>query len=301
MLEEIEKLSYEIDNFFDNSCSAFMVAGGVGDFLLLLATAYDQHDPRILFLSNNDENIFAKFFCDFFNVKCLFHKNIIFSDGYDFIYKKFTSMSCFKQSAHLPDRITLPYKDWHDTSKYIPRIKTKPNWNKLIGRSDIVPSKYIILAPSGGLRDVSKKKFLTHDEYNALIEKLLELKYSIVTTGSLDDYDYYELHENKNCHWLTHNCLYSLNEKKEIKFLDFLQIINSSSDCISVDTYLKTLILLLQKKAKVIRTTFDVKYKDFGIDVSDQIFLNKSIWKNIKCYTFEELIFDLNTKNKLLF
>jgi hypothetical protein len=122
-----------------------------------------------------------------------------------------------------------------------------------------------------------------------------------VTTGSVDDYDYYKLYKNKNCYWLTNSFLYSLNEKKDIKFLDFLQIINSSTDCISVDTYLKTLILLLQKKTKVIRTTFDGKYKDFGIDVSDQIFLNKSIWKNIKCYTFEELILDLNTKNKILF
>jgi hypothetical protein len=301
VLEEIEKLSYEIDKFFDNNCSAFMTAGGVGDLLLLLAIAYDQHDPRILFLSNDDKNIFAKCFCDFFNVKCLFYKNIILSDGYDLIYKKFTSMPCFKQSAHLPDRITFPYKDWHDISKYISRIKTKTNWNKIIGKSNIVPSKYIIFAPSGGLRDVSRKRFLTQDEYNVLIEKLLELKYSIVTTGSLDDYNYYKLYKNKNCHWLTHNCLYSLNEKKDIRFLDFLQILNSSTDCISVDTYLKTLILLLQKKAKVIRSTFDGKYKNFGIDVSDQIFLNKSIWGKIKCYTFEEFIFDLNTKNKLLF
>lgn len=301
MLKKIEKLSYEIDNFFDNNCSSFMIAGGIGDLLLLIATAYNQHDPKILFLSNDNKNIFAKYFCDFFNVKCLFHKNIVFSDDYDFIYKKFTSMPCFKQSAHLPDITTFPYKDWNDTSKYIPRIKTKTNWNKIIGKSNIVPSKYVIIAPSGGYRDFSKKKFLTHDEYNVLIETLLGLKYSIVTTGSLDDYDYYKLYKNKNCYWLTDNFFYSLNEKKDIKFLDFLQIINSSTDCISVDTYLKTLILLLQKNAKVIKNTYDGKYKDFGIDVADQIFLNKSIWKNIKCYTFEELIFDLNTKNKLLF
>ena len=160
------------------------------------------------------------------------------------------------------------------------------------------------------IKNKTKKQFLYNPNnpkksFDVYIDKnpkdTIHIKYTTLNDVKNTINNLEKLYKNKNCHWLTHNCLYSLNEKKEIRFLNFLQILNSSTDCISVDTYLKTLILLLQKNAKVIRSTFDGKYKDFGIDVSDQIFLNKSIWKNIKCYTFEELIFDLNTKNKLLF
>ena len=287
-LNEIKDLLKKIDVFFDDNCSAYMALGGIGDLLLILATCYDQKNPKVLFLANNPASVFVKNLFKFFNIPHLIHKNLMGTHWCNLVYDKFIKMPSFKTSAHLADG--LNYGDWYNLEKYAPRIRNNTNWDELVGHNKLFSEKYVILCPSGSWKNESRRRYLSLEEYRIVVTKLLQKKYKIVTTSDENDLKTYGLFPNQNCVWMTNNHIISFDgSKKEIDFKTFLQTINSANQHISMDTYLKTLVLLMNKEVKVIKTRFNGNYLEDGVDSSDKIFLDKTIWPKVKTYKLDEL------------
>lgn len=69
-----------------------------------------------------------------------------------------------------------------------------------------------------------------------------------------------------------------------------LRIVNSANKVISVDTWLKTYSLLVGIPTTVVMTRWNGEYKQYGEDVTDWIFLNPKIWRNIKLEKVENLL-----------
>lgn len=292
-LNEIRDLNKNIDEFFDKDCSSFMAIGGLGDLLLAMSSAYDKPNPKILFFANNMRGELAKKLLDFFNIKYLFHKNLMGTHWCPMIYDRFIKMPTFKTSGHLADACN--YADWFNVEKYKSRIVTKTNWSEKIGFNRLFPEKYAVICPSGSCKIEVRRRYLSLEEYRTVIAKLLEKNYKIVTTSDENDLKIYGLFPNPNCYWMTHNHVYNYESKqKEIDIKTFLQTLNSCDECISMDTYLKTLVMLMDKPVKLIRNRFNGEYHDEKGDCSSQIFLNKEIWPKLEMYTVDQLLEELN-------
>ena len=291
--DELKLLLEKINSFFDYECNAYMGIGGIGDLLLVLALCYDQKNPKILFLANDPDNKLTLDLLKFFNVEFLIHRNLFDSSWINFVYNHFKNLPCYRSSAHTPDN--LRYDDWVNIEKYIPRIKTNTNWDKLINTKRWFKEKYVVICPSGSTKATNKKRYLSHEEYKTIILKFLQYNYKIITTSHESDISLYGLFPNKNCMWMTNEKIIQYNgSENNININDFLQIIYNSDDCISMDTYLKTLILLLNKEVKVIQTKYDGEYNNHFIDPSDKIFLNQDIWPKLKIYKHEDLLSELD-------
>ena len=291
--DEIQLLFKKVNSFFNKDCSAYMAIGGIGDLLLVLASCYDQKNPKVLFLSNDPNNKFASDFFKFFNVKFLMHRNIAGLSSFKLLYRYFINMPIFKTSAHLPD--DLNYGDWIDVEKYKPRIRTNTNWDSYIEKKRWFKEKYVIICPCGSTKELHKKRYLSNEEYKLIMLEFLKRNYKIITTSHEADISLYGLFPNKNCVWMTNDKIINYDGTfTNIDLKEFLQISYNSDCCISVDTYFKTLILLLNKEVLVIKSKYDGKYNenDF-IDPSDKIFLNENIWTKLKTYKFEDLLFVL--------
>jgi hypothetical protein len=76
-------------------------------------------------------------------------------------------------------------------------------------------------------------------------------------------------------------------------FINFLKIINSASEIISVDTWLKTYTLLAGIPTKVIESKFYDSYLPFGHDPSDYVFLNTKVWPHLSIVRPENIIRDI--------
>lgn len=292
-LNEIKDLFKKIDVFFDDNCSGYMVLGGVGDLLLVLAACYNQPNPKVLFLANNPRSQLVKNLFDFFNVQYVIHKNLMGTHWCNMVYDKFIKMPCFKTSAHLADG--LNYGDWFHIEKYKDRLVTSTDWDKIIGENRLFEEKYVLLCPSGSWKGEARRRYLSLEEYRTVVAKLLQKKYKIVTTSDESDLKTYGLFPNQNCVWMTNDKIISHDgTKKDINFKTFLQIINSADECISMDTYLKTLVLLMNKKAKVIKTRFNGQYMEDGLDSSDKIFLDKTIWPKIQTFTLDKIFEEID-------
>lgn len=288
-LNDIRDLNKNIDQFFDSECTSFMAIGGVGDLLLAMSSAYDKPNPKILFFANNLRSELPKKLLNFFNIKYLFHKNLMGTHWCSLIYNRFIKMPTFRTSGHLADDCN--YADWFNVDKYKERIVTKTNWNETIGTNRLFQEKYVVLCPSGSSKIEVRRRYLSLEEYRTLVAKFLEKNYKVVTTSDENDLKTYGLFPNPNCYWMTDNNIYNYEGKpKDIDFKTFLQILNSCDECVSMDTYLKTLVLLMDKPVKVVRTRFNGEYHDEKGDCSSQIFLNKTIWPKLEIYKFEELI-----------
>jgi hypothetical protein len=287
-INEIRELSKAIDKFFDNDSKSYMVLGGIGDLLLVLACAYDQPNAKILFLANNPASQFLKQLLEFFKMNYMIYPNLMGSQWCTIIYEKFISIPSFKTSAHLADGCN--YADWHNVEKYKQRMRFDVNWNEIIGYNRLFKEKHVLVCPSGSWKGENRKRFLSLEEYKTLVSKLLEKNYKVITTSDEQDLKTYGLFPNPNCVWLTNNSIFSYNgSRTRISFESFLKIINSVDECVSMDTYLKTFLAFLKKNVKVIKTRFNGKYIDYGQDPSDKIFLNPDFWPSVEIFTLEDL------------
>ena len=299
-VNEIRELSKSIDRFFDNDSSSYMVLGGIGDLLLVLACAYDQPNPKILFLANNPSSQFLKQLLEFFKMNYMVYPNLMGSPWCNVIYEKFKSLPSFKTSAHLADGCN--YGDWQNAEKYKKRMRFDVNWNEIIGYNRLFKEKHILICPSGSWKGENRKRFLSLEEYKKLVGKLLEKGFKVITTSDEVDLKTYGLFPNPNCVWLTNNSIFFHNgSRSKISFESFLKIINSVDGCISMDTYLKTFLAFLKKDVSVIKTRFDGKYREYGQDPSDKIFLNPDFWPTIKTFTLEDLFAKIDEDVEELF
>ena len=276
----------KLNEFINGDKNVYLVLGGVGDLLLLLAVCYNNEKAHIVFLANDESSQFSQKFLDYFNLKYIFYKHV---KGHEFIrnlYNKTITHPNFNLSAHLPDN--FDWNDWINIDKYKNRLVTETNWLNLIGikKRD---KKYVIICPSASRKCEYRKRHLSIEEYNVIVKMYLEKDYEVITASSKKDFDIYKIYPDENCYWLTDSEL--INHKsvsQEIDFKTFLQTIISCDDIVSTDTWIKTFMSLCNKPCHVIKNRFNSKYKDD--DSSNFIFLNTEIWQKLKIHTYEDFI-----------
>lgn len=259
--------------------------GGLGDAVLLLATCWNDPKARVVFFANQIP--FIRQFFDLFNVQLFIEKNIMGTQLASQIFEMMIRSPKFKQSAHLADG--LYYGDWSNEAKYTARIKKHVPWSDYFGAAK-TKEPILILCPSGSHRDVNRQRYLTQDEYRAIVNKNLDNGFKVFGSGSVSDLHHYGLVVRDNFHWLTSEKIYHWNNTSDdIDLKKMLQIINGASKVISVDTWLKTYTLLCNIDTTVIQTRWNGRYIPYGEDVTDWIFLNKNLWPHLKLEKVEDL------------
>ena len=286
---KFEKFLSGLDEFMNGDKNVYMAFGGVGDLLLLLAVCYNNEKASVIFMVNDESNQFAKKFLEYFNLNHIVFKNLMGTKYCSPLYKKVTSHPNFTLSAHLADR--CDYGDWKkNTDKYKNRLVLGTDWLSLIGENKR-EKKYAIICPSGSHKCDSRRRYLTTTEYNTIVKMYLAKGYEVITTSSKNDLKIFGFYPDKNCYWLTDSELINYRGiSQQIDFNTFLQIIVSSDDLVSTDTWIKTFMALCGKSAHVIRTRYNSKYQEIGKESCDYIFLNKDFWPKLKIHTYEDFL-----------
>ena len=204
------------------------------------------------------------------------------------IFDYMQSLPNFKQSAHLADG--LDYGDWKNERKYINRIRGKARWVQHLGKAPI-DKPVVILQPSGSHKDTKRQRYLNVEEYKELTKKYLGKGYKVYAVGSMNDLHFFGLIDKDNFFWLNSDSIYDgRGNTRPSDLKNMLRIINSAEHVLSVDTWLKTYTLLCDIPTTVIETRWDGKYKNYGEDITDFIFLNKSIWPHLTMAKIESLL-----------
>jgi len=260
--------------------------GGLGDALLLMAACWDDPKARVVFFANQIP--FIRSFFEIFGISVYLHDNIMGTQMASHIYDLMKALPSFKTSAHLADG--LNHNDWSNESKYTSRIIKSATWIKHLGKEQF-DKPVIIIAPSGSSKDIKRQRYLHHHEYNQLVEKYLNSGYRVYATGSTSDLHHFKLIDKEDFYWLCLDKIYKGNgTSEEYSLRNLLRIINSAEQIISMDTWLKTYTLLCGIPTTVIKTRWDNKYRSFGEDITDWIFLNPKMWPEIKISKIEDLL-----------
>jgi len=279
-------LIQKIRLFMNSDSNYYLGFGGLGDALLLLATCWDDPKAKVVYFANYIP--FVKQFFELFNVPVYLEKNIMGTQVAGQVFDFMKSNPKFKQSAHLADG--LYFGDWKNENKYINRIKRYVPWAERLGKEKF-DKPVVIIAPSGSNKDIQRQRYLHHHEYQQLVDLHLDKNYRVYATGSMADLHHFKLINKDNFYWLCSDNIYSGNGNVEkIDLRKMLRIINSAVHVISMDSWLKSYTLLCNILTKVVKTRWDGKYKPYGEDVTDWIFLNTDIWPSLKMTTIEELL-----------
>ena len=281
----------EMTAFMGNSGNYYITFGGVGDLVLLLAEAYKDPNAKMIFYANEGSLNFAKIFLNEFKIPHFIKPNIMGSSLANMAVEMLRQTNRLMTSAHLPD--DLDYGDWsRNLQKYIPRLTRITDWKQRFGFiPDLKQKKVVILAPSGSYRNNYKQKYITTTEYNVVVDIYLKNGYIVYATGSEADKQYYGQLRSMNHFWLTSEKVYNHRSGYEpINLRHFLALINSATEVVSVDTWLKTYSALADIPTKIFENRYGGKIYDFGRDSGDLIFLNDKIWKSMSRYRIEDFI-----------
>lgn len=271
----------KIENkFFDH----YLGFGGVGDAMLLLGACWNNPRAHSVFFANNPA--LTKDFFRLFGVTATVMANVMGTPMANIAQKRLQKLSTFKQSAHLAD--DCYYEDWRNEDKYISRIINYiPQWRSKFG---LLAKNLIAIAPSGSHRDNSRQRYLEKHEYESLVRKYLNQGYEVYGIGSDKDWREYHMPE-KGVWWATNRILRDWQGNiKNHELADMLRIINSATEVISMDTWMKTYSMIAGIPTTVIATRWHEKYLNYGEDVTDWIFLNPKIWPQLKVARIEDLL-----------
>lgn len=272
----------------------YLVFGGTGDALLILAVCWNNPNAKVVFFVNECSWQFSQDFFNLFRVQVFMHRNVMGTRTANYIYEYMTASSNFRASAHLAER--LDYGDWiNDPEKYKARLVTKcPEWIDYIGRMQRPEGRVVAVCPRGSDQDAGRQRYLLEDEYNALVQKYVDRGDYVYTIGSEGDLNRYKLFRHEKCFWLTSRRFINhqgLSRPHTLK--DLLGHVNVVDEVVSTDTWLKTYSLLVGIPTKVIMTRWHGRYQEVGLDASDGIFLNKDHWPAIRMYRYEDLLAEL--------
>lgn len=280
-----------IQHFAGNHGNIYVVFGGVGDLILVLAECYKDVSAKLIFFANNNAAEFGKHFLNHFKVHSYIHPNIMGSKTANHVVDYLKGTGRLKNSAHLAQG--LYFTDWSlNTEIYKNRMVRSTSWLNDVGVVQQFKSKKtMLISPSGSFRSQHKQKFLSDDEYTGIVNYYLKHNYHVISTGADKDYNFYTKINHENHFWITADKLVEKNQKiNPLKFHDFLQLINSASEVISVDTWLKTYTCLAGIPTKVIPNRSNNDWLPFGVDPSDYIFLNEDFWPSMRLTKPEEII-----------
>jgi hypothetical protein len=260
--------------------------GGLGDALLLMAVCWNDPNAKIVFFANQIP--FIRSFFEIFGLSVYLHDNVMGTKMANQVYDLMKVMPNFKSSAHLADG--LDFNDWANEKKYATRIKGSAPWIGYLGQEKF-DMPVAIIAPSGSSKEIDRQRYLHHHEYQQLVDIYLNQGFRVYATGSMADLHHFKLINKRNFYWLSSNGIYRGDGVLEsCSLTKMLRIINSATQVISMDTWLKTYTLLCGIPTTVIETRWNNKYKSYGEDVTDWIFLNYNIWPSIKIAKIETLL-----------
>lgn len=260
--------------------------GGLGDAILLMAVCWNDPKAKVVFFANHIP--FIRSFFEIFGLSVYLHDNIMGTKMASHIYDLMRAMPTFQSSAHLADG--LDFNDWANERKYAARIKGSTPWIGYLGQEQF-DKPIAIIAPSGSSKEVNRQRYLHHHEYQQLVDIYLNKGFRVYATGSMADLHHFKLINKENFYWLNADRIYSGNGNIEnINLTKMLRIINSATQVVSMDTWLKTYTLLCGIPTTVVETRWNNNYRTYGEDVTDWIFLNYNIWPSIKIAKIEELL-----------
>ncbi len=280
-----------ITAFLKTNTNWYLNFGGTGDLVLLLANCYDDPNAQVVFCANTCSLELCKEFLEFFKKDHLLSRNVMGSRVANTIYDYMRSKSNLKPSAHLSKG--LNFGDWPLNQEYYKNnIKLSTNWIDEIGKNPFFNgNRVIILQPSGSVKNLDRQRFLTQNEYNALVKRLVDNNFVVITTGSQADKEYYHWRPwtNRN-YFMTSSQLFGFNSVTSINLQTFLQTVNAAEKVISMDTWLKTYSAIAGIDTTVIQSRCRGGYLRVGADVGDSIFLNTTWWPNMRVSKYEDLL-----------
>lgn len=288
-----QALMEKIKLFIGSKGSIHVTFGGVGDLLLLLAECYQDSSAKIIFFANGGSDQFGKKFLELFGCNYMIHPNIMGGKIANEVVGFLSSTGRLATSAHLADN--LDFDDYkNNPEKYKQRMTLHTNWKDHIGMIEELQSqKTCVLSPSGSTRTLWKQRFLHPDEYQTIVSIYLNHGYKVYSVGSNNDIKFYPKIKNDNHFWLTSDEIVHKNQTQKINnFKHFLQIINSATVVLSVDTWLKTYSALSGIKTRVIQNRFNDVYEPVGHDPSDFIFLNTDFYPTMQIHQLSNLVLE---------
>lgn len=262
--------------------------GGAGDALLTIAACYRQPRVRVLFCANEDK--FAPQFFPLFDVPVLVRGGVIMGQPIAAqIYARLKGMVNFHHSAHLPEGLDI--NDWgNDPYKYRERLVRSLPWVHDLGAVQH-PRPAVVICPSGSSQDPRRQRYLSVEEYRAVVARYLRDDFLVYTTGSPAHQAQYGLYPDPSCFWLSSSGIIRHDgASRQGDLRSMLQVINGAAEVVSTDTWLKTYSLLCGIPTKVVLNRFNGHYRMVGSDQSDPIFLNNSIWPAIRMYRVQDLL-----------
>lgn len=273
-----------------NNHDHYMGFGGLGDALLTLAACWNNPKAKCLFFGNGGSiPIIAEFF-KLFEIAHMVVGNIMGQPIALGIQQMVQNHINFKTSGHLAD--CCDYGDWLNDDKYKERMVVDVPWIDKLGKeNNLYQTKgVIVLGPHGSARDFGRQRFLTREEHHRLVSRF-SVDHTVYSIGSKSDFDFYGTPKHQNALWVTsEHIIDHKGVRRNISLEKMLRLINSASHVYSMDTWLKTYTSLIGLPTSVIETRFSGKYRGFGADITDWIFLNSKIWPKMKFIKIENLI-----------
>lgn len=278
-------------NFLNHSKNWYLNFGGAGDLILLIANAYNDKNAQIVFLANEPSMDFCKELLEFFKLEHFVSKNLMGTRHANAVNDYITQKINFKPSAHLARG--LDFNDWgRDIEYYKKRMTLKTDWIERFGKNNFFSNeRLIIIQPSGSVKNHDRQRHLELYEYNYIVKKFIDLGYSVVTTGSEADRDFYKWKPISPKDWFMNSKrMYGQKTISPIDLGLFLKTINTAEKIISADTWLKSYSLLCNIPTYVFGSRCRGKYLSIGADPCDYIFLNGNLWNKLQVSTIEDII-----------
>lgn len=249
--------------------------GGIGDALITLAISHKDPNARIIFGVSPHAREFVSQLFKTYGTDALVVGNFNGTPQGQMTWNLIFDHPNVKSCGHIPK--DLNYSDWNDSQKYVSKLVTRMPFIQKFGKMlNMRNTKRVVgLSPRGSEHVASwKQRFLSKDEYNRVIAKLLTDNVTVMVFGSEADLNHYGVYPDNNVIFMNSNFAVSHPAPKyPVTMRHMLSCINGCDEIISVDTWLKTYAGLAGIPCKVIMN------RHYGVsrprvDVSEDIFLN---------------------------
>jgi hypothetical protein len=290
---QVETLAQRIERaqirlFLAENEHCYLGVGGLGDALLTIAVAHFDAKARVLFAANPQiQSVVAKFFAAFDLPCCIVDFPKDKKGFWDLVA---THPHCRSVGA-LPDNLDWDYEWVHHLERYLPRLVTRMPLRERFGiRPNPCSTRGIVgLAPRSAWIGTYKRKDLSPDEYARLVNKYLDLDFTVFGFGSRSDLEHYGLYPHDHVFWFSTDFMATREQEMPLETPGLFAALNACDEVISVDTWVKTYSALAGIPTKVILSRHHTDNMHIYLnDSGDRIFLNPAVWK-IQLVGFSDL------------
>jgi hypothetical protein len=265
-------------NYINTRSNIYAGCGGIGDALLTLALAFKDPQAGVVFGASGHAKDFIIQMFKTCNIDALVTNN--FNGGGSYVWDSILDSPNFKGAGHIPRN--LNYSDWcHNSQHYVNQLVTRIPLIETFGKMlNLRNTKGVVgFCPRGSDHHSTwKQRFLTKDEYNRVISKLLSQDKTVIVFGAESDLEHYGVYANNNVIFMNSNFAQSYpSPRYPITMRHMFSCINGCEEIISMDTWLKTYAGLAGIPCKVIMNRHHGQSSP-STDPSDGIFLNQSVW-----------------------